>query len=1068
VPLSANVPDEQLKRQFDAQLLAGAEQLLASAAVRDVRTLRSGHIITGVVARTHGSGDHRVYIQRPQGPNSYVIEAECSCGAGDPCVHSIAVLIAATRQTDSSAARGEPSPRAVPAVPTSERAPAHPQRGGSRQCLYYLLGAHNDVSTQRIRVSVWIGQSRAGDAPLDANTLVPFALRLSEGRDEFPRYVDEADKTILKQLAASPSEETQTLEAIFQGATGAAALQQIVATGRAFWKSMLEAPLRAGRTRQFQFAWQTLPNGDQYLRAETAPEIHIALDLEPALYIDTAAKTWGALQAPYSLDLVRKHSNRPPVAPEDVAAVNAEIASESTVVGFPRLRSIEIRQQPLAMLAPKLVLSRGTDVELHFVYNGLEIDGRSLRADGAARCMSPDSAACLEVERDRAAERRFRAQLQEHLPARHDAAAWLDFMIYRVPALEAQGWSKHVADDFAYRIAWPDAWYTEVGSGRDDQWFDLRLGVTVGGQQINLLPALVSHLQAALTGSNPPYLRIGEYLALRLDDGRFVPVALERIDRIAHTLVELHEQRCLNQEAALPLPRIQASRVAELANALETPALRGVNVSLNNFIEELARFDGIKPLTPPEGFRATLREYQQEGLGWLQFLRRCGLGGVLADDMGLGKTVQTIAHLAIEHAAGRLAAPALIVAPVSVIGNWRQELRRFAPELNVVTLHGSRRKELFAAAKHADVVITSYPLLPIDSEVLLARDYSFVILDEAQTIKNPRAKVSQVARGLRAQHRLGLTGTPMENHLGELWALFDFIAPGLLGEESAFQRRYRTPIEKNGDEKRAQALSRRIAPFVLRRTKESVARELPPKTQIVEAIELEEAQRDFYDGIRLAMHRRVQEVIQSQGLARSHITVLDALLKLRQACCDPRLVRDDAETRALPSAKLDWLRTVLPELIAEGRRILLFSQFTSMLELIEAAVAELGIAYCKLTGETKQRADIVRRFQAGEVPLFLISLKAGGVGLNLTAADTVIHYDPWWNPAVEAQATDRAHRIGQDKPVFVYKLIAQGTIEEKVMQLQADKDALANQLYSQHALTPSQWSAADIEALLAP
>jgi SNF2 family DNA or RNA helicase len=216
------------------------------------------------------------------------------------------------------------------------------------------------------------------------------------------------------------------------------------------------------------------------------------------------------------------------------------------------------------------------------------------------------------------------------------------------------------------------------------------------------------------------------------------------------------------------------------------------------------------------------------------------------------------------------------------------------------------------------------------------------------------------------------------------------------------------------------------------------------------------------------MHRRVQEVIQSQGLARSHITVLDALLKLRQACCDPRLVRDDAETRALPSAKLDWLRTVLPELVAEGRRILLFSQFTSMLELIEAAVTELGIAYCKLTGETKQRADIVRRFQAGEVPLFLISLKAGGVGLNLTAADTVIHYDPWWNPAVEAQATDRAHRIGQDKPVFVYKLIAQGTIEEKVMQLQADKDALANQLYSQHALTPSQWSAADIEALLAP
>jgi SNF2 family DNA or RNA helicase len=231
---------------------------------------------------------------------------------------------------------------------------------------------------------------------------------------------------------------------------------------------------------------------------------------------------------------------------------------------------------------------------------------------------------------------------------------------------------------------------------------------------------------------------------------------------------------------------------------------------------------------------------------------------------------------------------------------------------------------------------------------------------------------------------------------------------------------------------------------------------------------LDERQRDFYDGIRLAMHRRVQEVIQRQGLARSQITVLDALLKLRQACCDPRLVEDSAEARAIPSAKLDWLRTVLPELVAEGRRVLLFSQFTSMLRLIELTVAELGIEYCLLTGETQQRTELVERFQTGRVPLFLISLKAGGTGLNLTAADTVIHYDPWWNPAAEAQATDRAHRIGQDQPVFVYKLIAQGTIEEKIMQLQADKHALASQLYTAKSAAPTQLNAADLDSLFAP
>lgn len=414
----------------------------------------------------------------------------------------------------------------------------------------------------------------------------------------------------------------------------------------------------------------------------------------------------------------------------------------------------------------------------------------------------------------------------------------------------------------------------------------------------------------------------------------------------------------------------------------------------------------------------------------------------------------------------------MIVAPVSVIGNWQQELRRLAPELNMLTLHGSRRKELFASIAQADVVITGYPLLQIDSDVLLAQEFYMVILDEAQTIKNPRAKVAQAACALRAEHRLCLTGTPMENHLGELWSLFEFLQPGMLGDERQFQRHYRTPIEKNGSMTRFQALTQRIAPFVLRRTKDAVAKELPPKTQIVESIVLEQSQRDFYDGIRLAMHRRVREVIEQQGLARSHITVLDALLKLRQACCDPRLVGAHsmraADSSAISSAKMDWLVTMLPELVAEGRRILLFSQFASMLRLIEGAVQELAIPYCMLTGETQNRAALVERFQAGGVPLFLISLKAGGTGLNLTAADTVIHYDPWWNPAAEAQATDRAHRIGQDKPVFVYKLIAQGTVEEKIMQLQADKHALASQLYAQHGALPSQMSTADVEGLFGP
>src|SRR3569833_3662350 len=332
-------------------------------------------------------------------------------------------------------------------------------------------------------------------------------------------------------------------------------------------------------------------------------------------------------------------------------------------------------------------------------------------------------------------------------------------------------------------------------------------------------------------------------------------------------------------------------------------------------------------------------------------------------------------------------------------------------------------------------------------------------------IKNLSSKVSQMARALRADSRLCLSGTPVENHLGELWSLFEFLQPGLLGNERHFQRLFRTPIEKNGDRARAASLSARLAPFLLRRTKDAVAKELPPKVEIVEPITLDEKQRDFYDGVRLALHQRILEVVREQGLAKSQITILDALLKLRQVCCDPRLVNPDG---AVPSAKLDWLTTVLPELIAEGRRILLFSQFTSMLRLIEAAVTALGIAYCLLTGETKERTAVVQRFQSGEVPLFLISLKAGGTALNLTAADTVIHYDPWWNPAVEAQATDRAHRIGQDKPVFVYKLIAQDTVEERILQLQADKHALASRLYTEETNTPATQTPANNETQKTP
>jgi SNF2 family DNA or RNA helicase len=465
---------------------------------------------------------------------------------------------------------------------------------------------------------------------------------------------------------------------------------------------------------------------------------------------------------------------------------------------------------------------------------------------------------------------------------------------------------------------------------------------------------------------------------------------------------------------------------------------------------------------------AELRPYQQQGLSWMQLLRKHGLGGVLADDMGLGKTLQAISHLLLEKQARRLTAPALIVAPTSLVGNWRNELERFAPKLSILVLHGQQRHHDFTRMADHDVVITTYPLLLRDEETLTKQAWSIVVLDEAQAIKNAKTRIAGIVLELPAQQRLCLTGTPMENHLGEVWSLFHFLMPGYLGSETRFKQLFRTPIEKHGDAQRLALLRARLSPFMLRRTKAAVAKELPPKIETIEHIELPASQANLYEVIRVATEAKVQAALASKGLARSQIAVLDALLKLRQVCCDPALVPLDAAKKVKASAKMDWLIENLPAMVEEGRRILVFSQFTSMLTLIEKALAKTSLSWVKLTGQSQKREAIIEQFTSGQVPLFLISLKAGGVGLNLPQADTVIHVDPWWNPAAEDQATDRAHRMGQQSTVFVYKLVAQGTLEERIVAMQARKAALAKGLHGDALSESTRLTEGELDWLLQP
>jgi hypothetical protein len=613
---------------------------------------------------------------------------------------------------------------------------------------------------------------------------------------------------------------------------------------------------------------------------------------------------------------------------------------------------------------------------------------------------------------------------------------WFRFRGEWVARLEAEGWTVTIDDNVGHRVfdAGPDEWDSTLEAGAGG-WFSLSVGFDVGGRRHDLLPILVRLLDSDLmgdAGERPADSQV--YVPLPGGDALRLPAA--RVRTILHHLAALLDPKFPERTRLHPLDAATVAGLAELGVA-PPPELAALAAKLSGF-------SGIALIEPAAGVRATLRDYQLAGFRWMRFLADHGLHGILADDMGLGKTLQTLTHILTEKDSGRSGGrPALVVAPTSVVPNWKAEAAKFTPTLRTLVLTGPERGRYFSSIPHADLVLTSFALLQRDIDRLATVPFHIAVLDEAQNIKNPQAKVAQAAGKLRAAHRLCLSGTPVENHLGELWSLMRFLMPGFLGSEELFNTRYRKPIEKDGDAERNAALKRRLAPLILRRTKDQVATELPPKTELVHLIELHSPQKDLYETVRALMDKRVRQAIAARGLGQSQIVFLDALLKLRQICCDPRLLPDEFSHRVRESAKLDFLTELLDLLLEEGRRILIFSQFTTMLALIAEHLDRVGISYLTLTGSSRDRGALVAAFQTGRVPLFLISLKAGGTGLNLTAADTVIHYDPWWNPAAEAQATDRAYRIGQDKPVFVHKLLCQDTVEQRIHQLQLDKGKLA-------------------------
>ncbi len=1021
------------------------------------------HFRTTIKGRMSTPYEQNVTLSLPTSRGAPDIDGSCSCPMHYNCKHIAAACLKYLQE-------GEQTPNHSTAEECLEwlekfqqQSSAQPDNDRHGNFLAYVLTPSAD--NPEISVHLVVTSIKKSGGLNRGKEILLRSIFLGYSR---PDYLSAEDEEIIRLLKVAGSNYHG--QPLIKGSMGYLTLHALLSTGRCFWSNLESVALVQGEERQLEIEWVKNAQQEYQLDVHIAPRGVVVLS-EPTLYIDPQEHTAGALQ---SSDFDAKQLNlllQAPTIPQE----HVDEFSKKMVIDAPQIKlspPTTVKTREISGVDPIPLLSLYADeingysthlMVVQFIYDKVKV---SPLLEGEHVVINAKKE-IIHLSRSLESEEQAGRQLSGFglRPARElstdglvlyfdedsemeNAAKWHHFLEEEIPLLQDMGW--RIIQEKSFQLAFHEAeeWHAGIEEKSHNNWFDLSFDITVDGKVIPLLPLITQILQIYDVDDLP------EMLTVSLGDDDYLKLPSKTITPVLKTLHELYDSASKSSDEKLRLSQFDAARIAEMESD-GLFSIKGGEV-LRALGRKLRDFKGIEEVEPPPMLQAELRNYQQQGLNWLQFLREYNLGGVLADDMGLGKTVQTLAHLLVEKNSGRMQSPCLIVAPTSLMGNWRREAQRFTPDLSVVILQGSERHQHFDSISEYDLVLTTYPLLSRDTEVLQQHDYHYLILDEAQTIKNPRAKSARLVRTLKANHRLCLTGTPMENHLGELWALFDFLMPGFLGNYQFFNRHYRTSIEKHGDNDKRRLLSKRVKPFMLRRTKGEVAKELPPKTEMIRSIPLGKQQAVLYESIRLSMEQKVRQTIKSKGLARSHITILDALLKLRQCCCDPSLLSLEQAKQLKESAKLELLMDLLPELLEEGRRILLFSQFTSMLAIIEKQLKKRAISYAKLTGKTRKRDEVIDRFTAGEVDLFLISLKAGGIGLNLTAADTVILYDPWWNPAVEAQAMDRAHRIGQENPVFVYKLITENTVEEKILAMQERKRSLAEGIYDENK-QEGQW-----------
>ncbi len=847
-------------------------------------------------------------------------------------------------------------------------------------------------STARLFYRLWnkagqlMAQTLVGSEP---NMNLP-VLEPARGLGKMqPRFVTAADRPILAHLAANAGQvlDQECLEALSR-------------SGRAYWQELSSKALSCGETRSIGLGWQLLPNGAQQLTPEVPPGYQL-IALSPLCLLESSSQKLCFDQRPAG-SFARELSA--PISLDQIAERWRELDTVDLPTPFIPSEYVDTHTTPCVSLRLRHASDYAT-ATLKFCYGSLAITADESADPLVERC---GATAVLHAR-----NRDFEAAASDQLLTRgwrHGSGEWqlpgnpavlAHFMLEHLPKLKAMEWA------IEFGVGCPRIDFVTTDK--------LRLEIAAGAGALRYLGEPVNLLEIP----TPP-VRSGKHFLLCTGEGQVLAIDAELFTDI---------QLALGVSGEVSPARLAALPV-QVESEQDLP------------LQRLGAL-GDTTTTLPNGLRAELRPYQQTGFQWLWRLYQAGFGALLADDMGLGKTLQALALISKAMESDPDAGPCLVVAPVSILDNWRSEAARFTPGLQLELYHGSARSDRDWCG--VDVVLTSYGLLRQEHERFAGQPWSIVILDEAQAIKNPRSRTTRAARALDARFRVCLSGTPMENHLGELWSLFAFAEPGLLGAAGAFDKIFRKTIEA-GDQDFQTALARRIGPFMLRRTRAQVLAELPPLVETELRVELGEEQRALYESVRAAGVADLQALDTATGEFARRGNVLKIITRLRQACSSPNLLPEEFPLRSAPSAKLQAVEEMLSELLAEHRNVLVFSQFRGMLDELRDTLVKNGVNPLMLTGDTVNRTEVIRQFQDGAAPVFLISLRAGGVGLNLVRADTVILLDPWWNPAVEQQAAARAHRMGQKNTVFLYRLIAADTIEDAMQRLKAGKRQISDEL----------------------